>query len=105
MKKIWFGEIPDVFGYGITCLGNSKKEVMDTLKKEYKQWKEYAPDEETSFKASFEYYDARVYQVKLGKGYHEGFREQSLLVSPRNGGERRMDSGSRQGILQTAAQP
>jgi len=75
MKKIWFGEIPDVFGYGITCLGNSNKEVMDTLKKEYKQWKEYAPDEETSFKASFEYYDARVYQVVLGKGYHEGFRE------------------------------
>lgn len=25
--------------------------------------------------------------------------KQSLLVSPRNGGERRMDSGSRQGIL------
>jgi hypothetical protein len=75
MKKIWFGEIPDIFGYGISCLGNSKKDVMDTLKKEYKRWKEQDPDEETNFKTSFEYYDGRVYQVELGKGYHEGFRE------------------------------
>jgi hypothetical protein len=33
MKKIWFGEIPDIFGYGISCLGNSKKEVMDAMKR------------------------------------------------------------------------
>jgi hypothetical protein len=75
MKKIWFGNIPDIFGYGISCLGNSKKEVMDTMKKEYRRWKEQAPDEETNFYTSFEYYGGTVYKVELGKGYSEGLRE------------------------------
>ena len=75
MKKIWFGEIPDIFGYGISCLGNSKKEVMDAMKRKYNKWKEEAPDEETSFKTSFEDYGGRVEQVTIGEAYHEGFRE------------------------------
>jgi len=74
MKKIWFGEIPDIFGYGISCLGNSKKEVMSTMYKKYKKWKEQAPDEETSFKASFEYYGGRVEQITIGEAFHEGLR-------------------------------
>ena len=73
-NKIWFGDIPEIFGYGISCLGNSRKEVMETMKKEYKRWKEQAPDEETNFKTSFEYYGGGVWQVELGKGYHEGLR-------------------------------
>ena len=38
-SKIWFGEIPDIFGYGISALGNGKKEVMETLRKGYDGWK------------------------------------------------------------------
>jgi hypothetical protein len=79
MKKIWFGNIPDIFGYGISCLGNSKKEVMDTMKKEYKQWKAGRAkhgfgDESTNFETSYEYYGGWVEQVEIGKGYYEGLR-------------------------------
>ena len=79
MKKIWFGNIPEIFGYGISCLGNSKKEVMDTMKKEYKQWKAGRAkhgfgDESTNFETSYEYYGGWVEQVEIGKGYYEGLR-------------------------------
>jgi hypothetical protein len=73
--KIWFGEIPEIFGYGISCLGNSRKEVMEAMKKKYKRLKEQAPDEETNFKTSYEYYDGRIWKVELGKGYHGGLGE------------------------------
>lgn len=73
--KMWFGDIPEIFGYGISCLGNSKKEVMDTMKRKYRELKDQAPDKETNFKTSFEYYDGRVYKVELGKGYHGGLGE------------------------------
>lgn len=75
MKTIWYGNIPDIFGYGISCLGNTKKEVMDGLKKEYAEWKEARPDEETNFKTSFEHYGGWVRQTEIGKGYHEGLGE------------------------------
>ncbi len=74
MKKIWFGNIPEVFGYGISCLGNSKKEVMDTMKKEYAEWKKQRPDPETNFNKSFEYFGGYVEEIEIGKGYYEGLR-------------------------------
>ena len=75
MKKLYYGEIPDIFGYGISALGNSKKEVMDTLRRGYNEWKKNCPDEETNFKTSFEYYGGRVDEVKIGKAYSESLRE------------------------------
>lgn len=74
-SKIWYGEIPDIFGYGISALGNSKKEVMDTLRKGYDRWKKHRPDEETNFADSFENYGGDVRLVKLGKAYSDSLRE------------------------------
>jgi hypothetical protein len=74
MKKIWFGEIPEIFGYGISCLGNSKKEVMDCLRKSYNEWKEHLPDPETNFSKSFDYYGGYVIQIEIGKAYDGGLR-------------------------------
>jgi len=74
-SKIWFGEIPDIFGYGISALGNSKKEVMDTLRSGYNAWKKNCPDEETNFKDSFERYGGYVRLVRLGKAYSDSLRE------------------------------
>lgn len=75
MNKLYYGEIPDIFGYGISALGNSKKEVMDALRKGYDAWKENCPDEETNFKTSFEYYGGRVDRIEIGKAYSESLRE------------------------------
>jgi predicted RNase H-like HicB family nuclease len=74
-SKIWFGEIPDIFGYGISALGNSKKEVMDTLRKGYDEWKKSCPDEETNFRDSFENYGGYVRLVEIGKAYSDSLRE------------------------------
>lgn len=74
MKKIWFGNIPEVFGYGISCLGNSKKEVMDTMKKEYAEWKKQQPDPETNLNKSFEYFGGYVEEIEIGKCYYEGLK-------------------------------
>jgi hypothetical protein len=73
-KKIYYGEIQDIFGYGISALGNSRKEVMDTLRMEYERWKKHHPDADTNFKTSFERFGGWVDEVEIGKGYHEGLR-------------------------------
>jgi hypothetical protein len=74
MKKIWFGNIPEIFGYGISCLGSSKKEVMEILKKEYVKWKKQYPDNSTTFEKSFEYYGGYAEEIEIGKGYYENLR-------------------------------
>ena len=74
MKKIWFGEIPEIFGYGISCLGNSKKDVMDCLRKSYNEWKKNLPDPETNFSNSFDQYGGYVIQIEIGKAYDGGLR-------------------------------
>jgi len=74
-NKLWYGEIPEIFGYGISCLGNSEKEVMETMKRSYRIWKDGRPDESTNFKTSFEYFGGYVYEVEIGKAYNGGLRE------------------------------
>jgi len=73
-KKIIYGVIPDIFGYGISALGNSRKEVIDTLRMEYERWKRHRQDADTNFKTSFERFGGWVDEVEIGKGYHEGLR-------------------------------
>jgi len=73
-KKIYYGEIPDIFGDGISALGNSRKEVIETLRKCYDRLKMDCPDEEGSFNRSFEYYGGWVDNIEIGKGYNQGLR-------------------------------
>lgn len=73
-KKIYYGEIPEIFGYGISCLGWSKKEVRNTLRMEYDRWKKIQPDDDTSFNTSFDYYGGWIDEIEIGKGYHENLR-------------------------------
>jgi hypothetical protein len=74
-NKLWYGEIPEIFKYGISCLGNSEKEVMETIKRQYRKLKDAYPDEETNFKTSFEYYGGYVYEVEIGKAYGGGLQD------------------------------
>lgn len=72
--QLWYGEIPDIFGYGISALGYSHTEVMFTLKKSYAEWKKAYPDESTTFRKSFEYYGGWVEPIEIGKAYYGGLR-------------------------------
>lgn len=75
MKKLWYGSIDGIFGYGISAISKTKKGAMVALEKRYDEWKEGLPDPETNFRKSFDYWGGYVVQVELDKGYHEGLRE------------------------------
>jgi|GEM_PF-4496746 len=75
-KKIWIGTIPEIFGYGMCVIGNSEKECMKALRKDYDESKK-GRKEMTSqkiFLEAFEYWGGCVEEVKIGKVYSDGFR-------------------------------
>lgn len=74
-QTIWVGMIPEIFGYGMTVIGNSEAECMKALRAEYKEWKKQRPDPSTNFKKSFEYFGGSVQEIEIGKVYFEDFRE------------------------------
>ena len=59
-KEVFFGRIPGIFGYDISAVGTSEKDVMSKLKKTYDEFKEGRPDKNTNFKKSFEYYGGNI---------------------------------------------
>jgi len=72
-RKIWVGEINGIFGAGLTSVGNTKEEVMDSLKEGYAHFKKMYPDKKTKFETSFEYYGGHISEVEFGKWYLGGF--------------------------------
>ncbi len=75
MKKqeIWIGEISGIFGAGLTAIGHTKKEVMNSLKEGYEYFKKMYPNKKTNFETSYEYYGGYVTKVEFGKWYLNGF--------------------------------
>ena len=74
-KTIWIGTIEGIFGYGMIVVGNSKKECMKALRKDYDESKK-GRKEMTSqkiFLEAFEYWGGRVEEVKIGKVYYDNF--------------------------------
>lgn len=72
-NSVWIGEIPGIFGCGITCVGNSKEECMNMLKQGYADMKKHMPNHKTKFETSFEYFGGIVTKVEFGKWYYNGF--------------------------------
>lgn len=70
---IWVGIIPGIFGYGINVAETSKAKAMAALRKAYDEYKEAAPNPNTDFDTSFEYWGGSVYAIELGKSYHDNF--------------------------------
>ena len=74
-RKLWYGSIEGIFGYGICAISETKAGVMKTLKESYESWKKAYPDESTNFKDSFEHWGGWVRQIELNRGYDDGMRE------------------------------
>lgn len=72
-EKIWVGEISGIFGAGLTAVGRTKDEVIDSLKEGYAQFKKMYPDKRTKFETSFEHWGGYVKEVEFGKWYLNGF--------------------------------
>ena len=75
MKTVWIGMIPGIFGYGLSAVGDTKKECMDALKKGYDEFKKGYPDPTTNFKKSYEYWGGYCKKVEMGKAYYDDFAE------------------------------
>lgn len=71
--NVWVGVIPDIFGYGITTIAYTKADAMKALRQSYAVWKKARPDSTTNFKTSYERFGGTIYQVEIGKAYHEHF--------------------------------
>lgn len=77
-KELWIGQIPDIFGYGMSVVSESKAGAMKALRLKYAEWKRNLgpmADPTTNFKKSFEYFGGYVGKVDLDRVYHDGFNE------------------------------
>ena len=70
---IYFGNIPDIFGYGMQVVALTEEDAMNALRKAYTERKAVHPDPSTDFETSFEYFGGSVTRVIIGKGYTYGF--------------------------------
>lgn len=72
-KTLWVGIIPEIFGYGINVVAETREGAMTALREAYDEWKVARPDPTTNFDKSFDYWGGYVTEVELGKGYYDGF--------------------------------
>lgn len=85
MSKIWVGQIPDIFGYGLLVLEMSEDKCRKALRKAYNEWAKNYPDtygrmEGDDGKALRSRFDKAMYQwggsvmeVEVGKVYCDNF--------------------------------
>ena len=73
-KTIWIGQIPEIFGYGINVAEETEDACIKALKREHKSWKQ-AWKGAFSFNEAMDYFGGSVFEVELGKGYTDDFRE------------------------------
>jgi len=71
--RIYFGNIPDIFGHGMQVVALTEEDAMNALRKGYEERKAVRPDSSTNFETSFEYFGGSVTYVEIGKAYSYGF--------------------------------
>jgi predicted RNase H-like HicB family nuclease len=88
-RTIWMGTIPEIFGYGLSVVGETREECEAALKKGYREWTKnsaYSSDDYgdmrdkngkklTRFEKAMEYWGGSVFQVELGKIYYDDFKD------------------------------
>lgn len=77
-KELWYGHIPEIFGYGMSVISESKAGAMKALRKRHSEWVKNARspyDHVNNFQKSFEYFGGHVGMVELDKVYHDDFND------------------------------
>jgi hypothetical protein len=70
--KIYIGEIPEIFGYGINATGSTEARCRSAIRSEYMTRKrQYQYDK--SFPEAWEYFGGSIFEVEIGKAYFGGF--------------------------------
>jgi len=77
--KIWFGTIPDCFGYGIAVIEDTQEKCRLALKKDWdetlKARKDYIPyNFPQDYESALDYFGGFVTEIEKGKAYCDGFK-------------------------------
>jgi hypothetical protein len=72
LVKIWIGEIPQIFGYGINATGETEAQCRAALKQEYLDQRSHW-NCDSSFLEIFEEHGGWIFQIEIGKAYFGGF--------------------------------
>ncbi len=73
MKKIWFANIPEIFGYGICALHETEEGAIKAVKKSFYKWKDQLPSDST-FESAWEDWGGYTVEVEIGEAYSDNFR-------------------------------
>ena len=69
-NKLWYGHIPEIFGYGIMIISSSERKAKSGLKKAYYTLrKEYGS--RTTYETAMENWGGGVYELFLDYVYYD----------------------------------
>lgn len=83
-KTIWVGIIPEIFGYGLSVVGESEEDCRKALQSAYRAWVKGTYDDYgdmrhengkkmTRFEKAMENWGGRIEKIELGKIYYDNF--------------------------------
>ena len=70
--EVWVGQIPGIFGYGITVAECTETDCKKALKKHYLACKKSWGFDKT-FTEAMDYFGGTVQKIEMGKLYYDGF--------------------------------
>tara|TARA_R100000700_G_C3123695_1_gene111658 strand:+ start:243 stop:488 length:246 start_codon:yes stop_codon:yes gene_type:complete len=75
-KHIWLGTIPEIGGYGISVISETKEGAEKTLKKTFYEMRRdwWYGQEYYTYKGAFEYFSGRIVKIYFDKSYDDSFR-------------------------------
>jgi hypothetical protein len=82
MEKLWVGQIPDIFGYGLLVLEDSEDKCRKALRKAYNDWAKNYPDTygrmegkvlRSRFDKAMHHWGGEVRKIEIGKVYYDNF--------------------------------
>jgi hypothetical protein len=65
-NTIFYGSIPEIFGYGIEVIGESEEACIKAMKD---TWRKTNYPKSMSFKKACDYFGMNVIEVEIGKAY------------------------------------
>ena len=72
--KLWVGQIPGIYGYGVIVIELTEDQARKSLKRAFARAKK-ANDGERSFNDSFIHWGGRISEVQTGKCYGDDFTD------------------------------
>ena len=67
---LWYGLIPEIFGYGILIFAKTEKDAKTRLKKAFYEFRDTCQSS-TKFDDAFDRWGGRIAQIEFNKTYYD----------------------------------